>query len=211
MKQMYEVFFYTSRLVIAGKEAKELLNKEAVVHFVESVTEVEYRVREFLAGNFRLIVLIGEVERVWSWFKSCFQEIQAAGGIVRSNSGYLFIYRRGKWDLPKGKIESGESVESAAIREVFEETGLKHVNILGEFPPTWHVYYNDFEEDKMTAILKTTNWYLMEASDKQILIPESIEDIELVKWFRKEDLLIVEQNTFPSLLPIVSMIKQIDL
>ncbi len=207
---MYEVFFYASRLVIAGKEAKDLLNKEAVVHFVESLTEVKFLVREFLAGKFRLIVLLGEVDKIWPWFQSCFQVIKAAGGIVRSDSGYLFIYRRGRWDLPKGKIEEGESAKSAAVREVCEETGLKYVKISGDFPSTWHVYYNSFKQNPMTAMLKKTYWFLMESSDKQILIPESGEDIELVKWFNREDLGIVEQNTFANLLPLISKLKQID-
>ena len=209
MKQMYEVFFYASRLVIAGKEAKELLNKEAVVHFVETLTEVEIVIREFLTGKFGLIVLTGETDLIWSWFRSCFQEIRAAGGIVRSNSGYLFIYRRGIWDLPKGKIEKGESAESASTREVCEETGLKSVKILVDFPPTWHVYYNNFDPNAKTAILKETHWYLMEASDKQILIPETGEDIEQVKWFNKEDLKIIEQNTFANLIPLISRLKRI--
>jgi 8-oxo-dGTP pyrophosphatase MutT (NUDIX family) len=51
--------------------------------------------------------------------------IKAGGGIVvNEQNEVLLIYRRGKWDLPKGKLDDGETIEECALREVKEETGL---------------------------------------------------------------------------------------
>lgn len=207
---MYEVFFYASRLIIAGSEARDLLVKGEAYRNIKSKEDVILQVEKFLSGQHSLIFLLGDPEAVWSWFRSCFQEIPAAGGIVRSNSGILFIHRRGKWDLPKGKIEIGEKSEYAAVREVCEETGVRSVRIIRNLPSTWHIYYNNFNQDDRLPILKETTWYLMESSDEQNLVPESEEDIECVKWFRQDELHIVEQNTFANLLPLIKLLKQVN-
>ena len=205
---MYEVFFYASRLVIAGLESGEFLNKGGIFQYVETKETVGFHVEKFLSGKYPSIVLLGDPDIIWSWFRSYFREIPAAGGIVRSDSGYLFIFRRGKWDLPKGKVETGESNEKAAVREVCEETGLQYAEIICELPSTWHVYHNTFVNDKEEYVLKKTSWYLMESSDKQDLVPESGEDIEHAKWISPENLKIVEENTFTNLLPLIKMLKQ---
>ena len=96
------------------------------------------------------------IEEIWEDFTHMFKVIEAAGGVVKNQNGeILFIYRIGKWDLPKGKIEKGESLEQAALREIEEETGLKEL-VLEEFlNNTFHLY----TERNGEKILKTTYWF----------------------------------------------------
>lgn len=128
------------------------------------------------------------------------KKIIAAGGLVlNENSELLMIYRRGKWDLPKGKVEEGETIAAGAVREVQEETGLKQV-ILGEgLGISVHTYKAYGEE-----ILKETHWYRMEAAGSQTLVPQTEEDIEKIEWVNKTDLADRLQNTYANIADIVT-------
>ena len=107
-----------------------------------------------------------------------FKLIEAAGGLVRNAAGEgLFIFRRGHWDLPKGKIDKGETVEQAAVREVQEETGITQVTLGAALPTTYHTYRN--RKDK--RVLKRTYWFEMTTTDTE-LIPQTEEDIEAAVW-----------------------------
>jgi len=60
------------------------------------------------------------------------------------------IFRRGKWDLPKGKLDKGETLEQCAVREVREETGLKKIKLQSPLMTTYHTYMkarNHFEKN----------------------------------------------------------------
>lgn len=111
------------------------------------------------------------------------RSISAAGGVVQTKDGrILMILRNGVWDLPKGKIESGEAVEEAALREVEEETGLEELTLLSSLGTTIHHYELDGE-----TVEKTTWWYLMglEAGvdpDSLALHPQQEEGITAVAW-----------------------------
>ncbi|BAV06528.1 ADP-ribose pyrophosphatase YjhB, NUDIX family [Filimonas lacunae] len=128
------------------------------------------------------------------------KKIIAAGGLVlNENAELLMIYRRGTWDLPKGKLDEGETIAACAVREVQEETGLKQV-ILGEgLGITIHTYTAYGEE-----ILKETHWYKMEAPGSQVLVPQTEEDIEKIEWVNKTDLNSRLQNTYPNIADIVT-------
>lgn len=115
----------------------------------------------------------------------------AAGGLVTNENGkYLVIYRRGFWDLPKGKLESGETSEEAALREVEEETGI-HSLILGEpviiGKDQQNATYHTFSRNGKT-ILKQSLWYHMRIEGTQSPTPQVEEDIEIVKWVKKAKL-----------------------
>ena len=109
--------------------------------------------------------------------------IQAAGGVVKTSDGQvLMIFRNGVWDLPKGKVEFGESVEVAAIREVEEETGLHGVKIERSLGTTVHTYKLDDE-----PVEKTTWWYLMGLESQTdpyslSLRPQLEEGITDISW-----------------------------
>jgi 8-oxo-dGTP pyrophosphatase MutT (NUDIX family) len=128
--------------------------------------------------NLRAVVLYHpDLEMLWADFQDMFKVLEAAGGYVQNVQNELLVfYRRGSWDMPKGKIDPGESPEQAAIREVQEETGLVNVS-LGDFlAHTYHTY-----EEKGKRILKKTWWYRMQTADT-VLVPQTEEDIEEIHW-----------------------------
>ncbi len=128
-------------------------------------------------------------------FLTHFQGVMAAGGLVRGTSGALFIFRHGKWDLPKGMVEEGESEALAAIREVSEETGLDRLSIVRPLPDTKHIYHLD----DRGWIMKTTRWFLMSSATTGPLHPQLSEDIDRAAWFREREMHIPLANTYRSL------------
>ncbi|MGB7841687.1 MAG: NUDIX domain-containing protein [Salinimicrobium sp.] len=108
--------------------------------------------------------------------------VEAGGGLVLNPRGeVLFIHRNGRWDLPKGKIEKGESLEEGAIREVEEETGVKNLEITRFLQKTYHVF-----QRKGKYKLKVTFWYEMTTDYEGELVPEVKEGIEKAKWKDRE-------------------------
>ena len=108
--------------------------------------------------------------------------VTAGGGMVlNADNDVLFIYRNGRWDLPKGKVEKGESIEEGAIREVGEETGVKNLEISKFLMTTYHVF-----QRKGKFKLKVTYWYEMTTDYTGELIPEESEGIQKVKWKNME-------------------------
>lgn len=135
-------------------------------------------------------------KKLWKIIHKTFNYIEAGGGVVLNKKGeILFIFRRGKWDLPKGKIEKNESIEEGSIREVIEECGLKkNPNIIKELPSTFHTY-----EMKGKKYFKRTYWFLMKYDGDEILTPQTEEDIEKVIWAKKENLVEQFSNTYKSI------------
>ena len=128
-----------------------------------------------------------------------FRIVQAGGGLVlNEKKEMLFIFRRGKWDLPKGKMDKGETHEQCAVREVEEETGLKNVVLRKNLLTTYHTY-----DEGGKHILKESYWYEMSADGSQKLTPQTIEDIHEVKWVAKNNLTEILKNTFPSVKDVI--------
>lgn len=143
-----------------------------------------------------------EVEKVLNSILQNSNIIKAAGGIVKNGEGdYLFIHRLGKWDLPKGKVENGEKMRQAAVREVEEECGLK-IDYLGpKASTTYHTYQMNGK-----VVLKQTNWYEMGVNEVPKLIPQLEEDITKAKWVSKSDFQKITNNTYPLIADIVKEI-----
>ena len=114
-------------------------------------------------------------------FKKLFKKIPvvvAGGGkVYNENRDILFIFRNGKWDLPKGKIEKEESIAQCAIREVEEETGIENLEITRFLQRTFHVFKRDGEYR-----LKLTYWFEMYSEYKGKFTPQAKEGIEKAKW-----------------------------
>ncbi|MDX1911796.1 MAG: NUDIX hydrolase [Saprospiraceae bacterium] len=133
--------------------------------------------------NIRAVVLYHpDLALLWADFVACFKWIEAAGGYVLNERDELLVfYRRGSWDLPKGKIDPGETPEIAAVREVQEETGLVQIELGSLITHTYHCY-----EEKGQRVLKKTWWFRMRTTD-HLLIPQTEEDIEEIRWVTPQE------------------------
>jgi len=132
---------------------------------------------------------------VLSELKNIYRYLEAAGGIVKSENGkFLIIKRWGIWDLPKGKIEEGEVIRDAAIREVVEETGINSLIIDKELPDTFHVYNR-----KGKWYLKKTYWYQMTTLSSKTPVPQLEEDITEAIWMTKSEARDAISNSYRSI------------
>lgn len=129
------------------------------------------------------------------------KQITAAGGLVfNPENELLMIYRRGVWDLPKGKLDEGETIEQCAVREVEEETGLRNIR-LGKFIGiTNHQYFDTWSN---SDVVKTTHWFEMHISDAQQLTPQVEEDITQIKWVRAALVTQYLQDSYKNIIEIV--------
>lgn len=129
--------------------------------------------------------------------------IKAGGGLVRNGEGeLLLIFRRGKWDLPKGKLDEGETIEACAIREVEEETGVKDL-VLGELiSVTWHEYFDKWLGED---VIKETHWFRMDVAGVPALVPQTEEDITAIEWTKKSDL---PQRMEQSYITIIDVLEE---
>ena len=123
--------------------------------------------------------------------------ITAAGGLVQNSNGeFLLMYRRGFWDLPKGKLDLGESIPDCAVREVREETGLQSLELGPFICTTTHPYF-DLWLNK--DVVKHTHWFSMLSLANDTLVPQTEEDIEKLVWVTVPKLPEYLNNTYPTI------------
>lgn len=140
-----------------------------------------------------------DIEQLKKAFWRKFMLVQAAGGLVKNEDGaLLMMFRRGKWDLPKGKIDPGETPAQSALREVQEETGLMDVTLGEPLTTTYHTY-----DDAGHHILKETFWFHMTAPKAQPLVPQLEEQITELVWANNKELKKYTANTFPSIIEVL--------
>ena len=200
---MYKVFIYNRpvTLGIQPLEKQEDNSNSLEIHIQQSGDFG--RVFKSLHENKNLVNVHAwneDIDALWQHYThEHLKVIQAAGGVVRNRRGeYLFIFRLGCWDLPKGKAESGESMSATAAREVEEECGIDHIEA-GEFiTSTYHTY-----EHKGRMVLKETHWYQMEY-DGSDFTPQIDEDITAVSWISKSEFPKILQNTYASIAELMS-------
>jgi 8-oxo-dGTP pyrophosphatase MutT (NUDIX family) len=133
------------------------------------------------------------------------KKIIAAGGLVFNDKNeLLMIFRRGKWDLPKGKLDEGESIEDCALREVTEETGLQNVQLENFLGSTFHEYFNTYTNED---VIKETHWYKMHATADQPLIPQTEEQIEIIEWVAEKNINDKLSNSYPNIIEIIKKFK----
>lgn len=195
---MYRIYINESVLIITEFIPGELKDCQVIEAKDFDFNSIYKRAKSKSAGA-DYVILTQNAKRLFKKLKNNLFVIKAAGGLVQNEENkYLFIFRRGKWDLPKGKIDPGERTKKAAVREVEEECGIRVNEVSGKLCKTWHVY-----EQNKTIILKKTTWYRMKAVNQPDLIPQLEEDITGAKWLSAGDFQLVKQNTFPLILDVI--------
>ena len=165
--------------------------------FVDDVSgpAIKSLLHEIVKPDFHAGILLwaGNLAALKKAFWKHFTIVKAGGGRVENEQGdFLLIFRRGKWDLPKGKLDPGETIEQCALREVLEETGLSAS--LGDFLLTTYHHYNDYGH----SVLKESYWYRMRAAASSVLTPQTTEDIVEIRWVEPGDLAGYLPGAFPS-------------
>jgi len=160
-------------------------------------------------NNSGLVLFLPSLEDLLKKFMSHFECIEAAGGVILNrDNDVLLIFRRGFWDLPKGKIDAGETVEEAALREVEEETGLKNVQLVSK------IYYSNWLNEatyhsypyKDGLALKVSYWYMMRYEGNEIPVPQAEEDIEQAIWVSSEELPSYYAGMFPNIRDVLDAV-----
>lgn len=142
------------------------------------------------------------LEELRKAFYKKFTIIQAAGGLVQNEKNkILMIFRRGKWDLPKGKLDKGEKLEDCAVREVEEETGLQQVQLRAPLLVTYHTYH-----EGARFILKESHWYTMQVKGEQQGVPQTMEGITEVRWVTPAEAKKLFPETYPSVVDVLEKV-----
>jgi 8-oxo-dGTP pyrophosphatase MutT (NUDIX family) len=198
---MYKVYFGNRTIFLTTQFDKYYKKYNGL--FVKYLNEIQLAYVMELFRNIKEIknvfIIHYDLEKIFNEFKTFFNLVEAAGGLVYNSKGQvLVIRRRGLWDLPKGKMESGESPDKCAIREVEEECSIDSLQIKDLLDITYHSY---FQEGSM--MLKKTYWYKMHHEGESNLAPQTEEDITEVKWVDPEDLPEITKNTYPSIVDVL--------
>lgn len=187
MSQDFIVYFNNRRFVITPSIEKYFESADGGFFFGNPTHQDFPKLLEIFQNHLviqNLFVGNSNVERLFEQFASNFTILDAAGGLVQNDRGeFLLIFRRNRWDLPKGKVEKGEELEVAALREVEEETGISELSVQRHLITTYHTYVQDGR-----PILKRTAWYAMKCYGNQKLIPQVEEDIVKVEWVSESNL-----------------------
>lgn len=198
---MYKIYINEKPVFICTKE--EFPNIENLGY--PTINEVDRIIfntifLENLENKLGLVLISNNSEETFKQFSESLKIIEAAGGLIfnTERTKILFIYRRNKWDLPKGKIDEGESIKKAAWREVAEECGLTTHKIEDHLIDTFHIYF--FKEK---WVLKKTYWYIMSAEEEK-LVPQVEEDITMAEWIPIDKTLkVISEGTYPTILDIL--------
>ncbi|MDX8338365.1 NUDIX domain-containing protein [Draconibacterium sp. IB214405] len=206
--QKYKVFLNEKRIVFVPGANITLSKLSGILTKNSTVEDIMGWVQSFEKNNIsETVVKHPECENVFQQFRSAFLQIDAAGGVVKKGELLLFIFRNGKWDLPKGKIDKGESIENAALREVEEECGISNHTIKKALPSTYHIYKSPYKKTFGQWIFKETFWFEMDYSGNETLTPQLDEGITEVRWFHPNELNVVLENTYENLKALIELYR----
>ena len=204
MSQIYKVFFKNISFEI--KPFSKIDSKLSCIIFFNSFNEFISSIHDELINNEschkRLVLNSKNVQSDWGSLINnlrTFEFIIAAGGIVENNlKEWLFIFRNGVWDLPKGKVEQNERLEVAAEREISEECGLSEMRLGSFITKTYHMYH-----ENGVIKLKETNWFFFYSNQLKNLKPQLEEGVTDLKWVSSKDLEAILSNSFFSIKELV--------
>ncbi|WP_046758821.1 NUDIX hydrolase [Kordia jejudonensis] len=189
---MYKVFI-NEKLIIVSNEVNK--NKISDTFLLKDV-DFEWLISKITSGKLDKAILYHDNgDELLPLLHTKLPLVEAAGGLVRNaKNEVLFIFRNGKWDLPKGKTEKGENIRETALREVEEETGVKGLVITDFIMNTYHVFKRNGEYR-----LKLTHWYEMKTAYDGELFPEFEEDIMEVVWKNEAATNAALQNSYENI------------
>jgi 8-oxo-dGTP pyrophosphatase MutT (NUDIX family) len=206
---MFIKIFFGDKPVFLCDEVDSTINEylhhpDAVFIDEISPAAIKSLLHEIIKPEFHAGILWNpDLEDLKKIFFKQFKYIQAAGGVVlNTKNELLLIFRKGKWDLPKGKLDKSETLEECALREVEEETGLKGIK-LGKYLTTTYHTYTEFGKH----FLKESHWYKMKYSGKETPVPQVEEQITEVKWVPLADLEKYMENTYGTILEVLEKVN----
>lgn len=198
---MYKVFYNEKAIILTEKPIEN-------VKTLQFSTENQFEEALDILKNSNvqeINIYHHNLEMLWDKFQHNFHYLEAAGGLVKNNQNeYLFIHRLNKWDLPKGKVEFGETTEVAAIREVEEECGIRNLFLKDLIVKTYHIY---FQQDLK---LKATYWYEMNYEGNESLTPQLEEGIGVAAWKNKAEIQGILTNTYENIKIVLKTAGLID-
>jgi 8-oxo-dGTP pyrophosphatase MutT (NUDIX family) len=199
MVQMYKVY-YNDRVILFGDTLKLNAKDKGMKIFSfpeESISTIWKRFKK--NGKLNQVYIKGNAGKILKELTAQFNMVKAGGGLVKNKSEeYLFIFRNKKWDLPKGKLEKGETAKTGAKREVEEECGIEGVKIVNTLQETHHIYKL---QGKMN--IKQTQWFEMSYSGSAATKPQEEEGIEKAIWVKKTQITKLIKNMYPSIMDIL--------
>ena len=189
---MYKVFVNKKEIILAVDAPKK---SKAKVLPLQS-TPLNKIIRILRTTKVETLYLVHHnPKKLVPLFKKKLPVTVAAGGVVQNKEGkLLFIYRKRRWDLPKGKVEKGETLEEGAKREVKEETGVKKIKVGELVGVTYHVFKRSNRYQ-----LKESHWFHMTSKHEGALVPETKEDITKAVWKDKKKTLKALEKTYPNI------------
>jgi 8-oxo-dGTP pyrophosphatase MutT (NUDIX family) len=202
---MYKVFIdnLIVNLVSPDEISPESVDGPVFIHGVDPESErIELLINQAESGT--VTVICTDLDKVFSNLFQSYQRIDAAGGIVQKGNLFLIIRRLGKWDIPKGKMDEGETPEETAVREIEEECGIHNLRIVSKLTETFHTYEFNGQD-----VLKRTYWYLLEYSGDEHLVPQLEEHITDVRWVTRDDLSEIRKDTFGSIIDVLDALEGI--
>ena len=200
-----KIFVDESPIYITDELSAELKKKSTQnnVLFIsdENLIKVDTILNALKTDKKEVVILVDNIDHAKDIFFTHFINIEAAGGIVQNEKKeILFIFRRCKWDLPKGKIENDETPEICAAREIEEETGVKNLILKHKIGETYHIY-----KENETMILKTSHWFYFISNEQQDTAAQTEEDISEVKWIHTRSIKEPMANTYQNIRDILSL------
>ena len=197
---MYKVFFNQKPLILTSKIIKSSDSKPLIHIKFSSKNQILKAIKSKKTKS--VYIYHKNIKKLWEIFTKKFPIKDAAGGLVhRSDDQLLFIYRKYRWDLPKGGIEKNELIIEAAQREVKEETGLADLIVIKKIGETFHLFNNG-----KNYRLKRTYWFEMKSDYKGDLFPQEEEGITSVEWISKKRIPEILENAYENIKGIVQKV-----
>lgn len=201
---MNPTVYFLDKSITFLPEGAEISGFDAAIDAAQGISRA--KVVKILETHNRLAVLSDDPDAAFKELGRDFMYVTAAGGVVRDGNGHtLMIYRRGRWDLPKGHWEKGETIEECAMREVAEETGVGNTRIIAPICNTFHAYnvYGKWE-------LKCTHWFLMGGDGLSRTVPQQEEGISSADWLDAGRVSEALETSYPTIRAVFAALDKME-